>query len=91
MSEAPIDYGNVPDVFATELVRIEPMGPVSRLVFAVLQDGGCGMQRVIINRVIVTNDVLARMGRQINDSRPAGEARVRLGHAIPPGIDTTAH
>jgi hypothetical protein len=54
------------DTFCTELVRIETLGPCSRLIFAVRQtlDEDSRVHRVVCARIIVPSDQLASIASQ---------------------------
>jgi hypothetical protein len=47
----------IPDTFASELVRVERIGPCARLIFAVLQVVECGghsqVERAVVARIVL--------------------------------------
>ena len=53
----------IPDMFCGELARIETIGPCSRLVFAVRQQGypEGSVERVVVARVVVPTEILPAM------------------------------
>ena len=60
LNERPPLIETVPisDIFASELGRIEKIGPCARLVFAVTQagvydDGSVGQERVVVARIVL--------------------------------------
>src|SRR5262249_32983382 len=81
LNERPPLIETVPisDIFASELGRIEKIGPCARLVFAVTQAGGyddgtVGQERVVVARIVLPLAVLpsvleALLGRAEAPSR----------------------
>lgn len=64
----------VDDRFAATLARIETIGPVSRLIFAVPQSilagASVGAELVVVARLIVPTDALPHIARQLAHANP---------------------
>jgi hypothetical protein len=85
LNERPPLIETVPisDIFASELGRIEKIGPCARLVFAVTQagvydDGSVGQERVVVARIVLPLAVLPSVLEAL------------LGRAEPPSRDEVA-
>jgi hypothetical protein len=72
----------IQDTFATDLVRVERVGPCRRLVFAVLDCGDPGApQRVLIVKLIVPAEALPAIAAQLLDHAPADAAAIAFAAA----------
>ena len=64
-ANAALDFGNTVTVFADGLAHVDQVGPNSHLVFYMSQRMHDGPARVVVARLIVPTDQLARMARQL--------------------------
>jgi hypothetical protein len=55
----------VEDTFAAELVSVETMGPVTRLVFTTLYRCEIETEKRVVARIVVPTEIIARMARQL--------------------------
>lgn len=96
----PLTECSTGDVFATELARVERLGSVVRLTFAVMQSceiaaGRLEVERFVIARMILPVEALAAMTRML--SSPVKSIQFICSHLSPcrtaqsqPGVGTLA-
>lgn len=70
MFENIVEPHSIIDVFATDLVKVEKLGPCCRLTFAVRQStddgrGGLQLEYQVVERLIIPADMLVTIGVQL--------------------------